>query len=348
MPTNRAVLFTSSEKLRQTFFSWFDESASRFSVMGLGLWPEDVFELTYTDKFNEEVIAAYSRSENCVPKTIKYQFDFHSYQQSLTSKAFGHIAVYADIIGTTMTVFDGLTLRYPESFSVVAIARQQTKGQGRSGNKWLSPVGCAMFTLVVAIPMKSKLGQSLPILQHLTSVAVAHSVRSLPGLQEVNIGVKWPNDIYFGSEIKLGGVVVKSTMFKNNCIASIGCGVNICNEKPTVCVNQILKENYNKSDVLSCEQVIARTLTILEALIDDFQQNGPQGFLEMYYKYWIHSGANVKVQRDRHSSEKLNALVIGIDECGYLRVRLDDGSITTLNPDGNSFDLTKNLIIAKS
>ena len=40
--------------------------------------------------------------------------------------------------------------------------------------------------------------------------------------QNVNLRVKWPNDIYYGSSIKLGGVIVKSTMLHDVCIASIG------------------------------------------------------------------------------------------------------------------------------
>ena len=57
------------------------------------------------------------------------------------------------------------------------------KFAGRGGNKWLSPVGCAMFTLVVHVPIQSQLGVALPFLQHLTTVAVVHGIRNTPELQ---------------------------------------------------------------------------------------------------------------------------------------------------------------------
>lgn len=40
-----------------------------------------------------------------------------------------------------------------------------------------------MFTLVAHIPLKSHLGVALPFLQHLTTVAAVHAIRTLPGLE---------------------------------------------------------------------------------------------------------------------------------------------------------------------
>lgn len=54
---------------------------------------------------------------------------------------------------------------------------------GRSKNAWLSPLGCAMFTLKVQVNLRSKLGQRIPFLQHLAALAVVEAVRSLPGYE---------------------------------------------------------------------------------------------------------------------------------------------------------------------
>lgn len=51
---------------------------------------------------------------------------------------------------------------------------------GRGPNAWLSPVGCALFTLLVSIPLRSQLGQRIPFIQHLMSLAVVEAVRSIP------------------------------------------------------------------------------------------------------------------------------------------------------------------------
>lgn len=54
---------------------------------------------------------------------------------------------------------------------------------GRGRNAWLSPLGCAMFTLSVEVDLSSRLGQRIPFLQHLAALAVVEAVRTLPGYQ---------------------------------------------------------------------------------------------------------------------------------------------------------------------
>lgn len=54
---------------------------------------------------------------------------------------------------------------------------------GRGKNAWLSPVGCAMFTLGVQVELSSRLGRRIPFLQHLAALAVVEAVRTLPGYQ---------------------------------------------------------------------------------------------------------------------------------------------------------------------
>lgn len=54
---------------------------------------------------------------------------------------------------------------------------------GRGRNAWLSPAGCALATLLVSIPLRSNLGQRIPFVQHLMSLAVVEAVRSIPGYQ---------------------------------------------------------------------------------------------------------------------------------------------------------------------
>lgn len=41
-------------------------------------------------------------------------------------------------------------------------------------------------------------------------------------LQDINLRLKWPNDIYYGQEIKLGGVLVKSTIVDGIVHATVG------------------------------------------------------------------------------------------------------------------------------
>ena len=54
---------------------------------------------------------------------------------------------------------------------------------GRGGNVWLSPKGCAMFSLHVRLKLHTSLGQRVSYLQHITSLAVVEAVRGLQGYE---------------------------------------------------------------------------------------------------------------------------------------------------------------------
>lgn len=47
------------------------------------------------------------------------------------------------------------------------------------------------------------------------------------------------------------------------------------------------------------------------------------------------------------NSEEKDANIIGVDEYGFLKVKLVDGKVETVQPDGNSFDMLKGLIVPK-
>lgn len=79
-----------------------------------------------------------------------------------------------------------------------------------------------MFSIVVTVEFDTKLGLRLPYLQHIASLALVEAVRSLEGYQDINVCLKWPNDIYHGRNVKIGGVVVSSTAYGNSFSAVIG------------------------------------------------------------------------------------------------------------------------------
>ncbi|CAD7693645.1 unnamed protein product [Nyctereutes procyonoides] len=240
-----------------------------------------------------------------------------------------------------------LMFEIPQEMGLIAIAVRQTQGKGRGANAWLSPMGCALSTLLISIPLRSQLGQRIPFIQHLMSLAVVEAVRSIPEYQDISLRVKWPNDIYYSDLMKLGGVLVNSTLLGETFYILIGCGFNVSNSNPTICINDLVTE-YNKQHKaelkpLRADELIARTVTVLEKLIDTFQDKGPNGVLPLYYKYWVHSGQQVRLG----GLEGPEVWIVGLDDSGFLQVQQENGDVVTVHPDGNSFDMLRNLIIPK-
>ncbi|XP_054481732.1 biotin--protein ligase isoform X2 [Anoplopoma fimbria] len=275
------------------------------------------------------------------------QFSMETYRKNLKTSLLGHTLLYAEVASSTMDLLQGLTLHLPKELGLIAVAARQSQGRGRGGNAWLSPLGCAMFTLTVQVELSSRLGQRIPFLQHLAALAVVEAVRTLPGYQDIDLRVKWPNDIYYSNLMKLGGVLVTSTVIGSTFHLLIGCGFNVTNSNPTVCINDLIQQHntqHNSSlQPLRCDQLIARTVSSLEALIGSFQRGGPDTVLPTYYKRWLHSGTLVRLW----SEDGLEAEVVGLDQNGFLQVHNKEHGVVSVEPDGNSFDMLKNLVVIK-
>ncbi|XP_073440757.1 biotin--protein ligase isoform X1 [Dendrobates tinctorius] len=276
--------------------------------------------------------------------------DFHldRYRENLQTEKLGKAVLFSEVTTSTFNLLDGLMFHQPKEVGLIAIATRQTQGKGRGGNIWLSPKGCAMMTLLVSIPLSSPLGQRIAFVQHLMSLAVVEAVRTLPGYEDIELKVKWPNDIYYSNLMKLGGVLVNSTLMGHTFHILIGCGFNVTNSNPTICINDLIHEHNKRYrtniDPLRADTLIARSVTALERLIRIFQEEGPGAILPVYYKYWVHSGQQIRLGGE----DGPLAWIVGIDDSGFLQVLQEGKDVVTVHPDGNSFDMIRNLIIPKS
>ncbi|XP_035896454.1 biotin--protein ligase isoform X2 [Anopheles stephensi] len=273
-------------------------------------------------------------------------FSTVEYFDNLTTHKVGRIGIYAPIMTSSMQIVSNLTLAH----GFMVIARYQTKGKGRNNNQWLSPPGCAMFSLQLHIPMSSMLGQRLPIVQHLVAISVVSAVLSLPGYEKLDLGLKWPNDIYAYGASKLGGSIFNTQVDATVAIVNVGVGFNLSNSKPTLCLNDVITQ-YNekhstKLPLLSYEKTFALIFNKLEELYDRVQSEGIEVLQQEYYRHWLHQDAEISMIGTE--GESLQGTIVGIDEYGFLLVKKQpSGETVSVHPDGNSFDMMQGLIVPK-
>nr|XP_054753941.1 biotin--protein ligase-like [Lytechinus pictus] len=246
-------------------------------------------------------------------------FNFDVYRNNLQTRILGNVVLYAEVLPTTMDVFDGFMFKVPDNIGCVCIATRMTGGKGRGGNRWLAPIGCAMFSLHVRIPLKTHLADKLPFLQHIASAAVVEAVRSLKGYEDFDLRLKWPNDIYYGNKQKLGGVIVNSSCLDGVFHAIIGKEMilGVFPSVPTTCINDLIHK-HNEEKRTSLNPVTMEMLIPSDAKIRLESANGDE------------------------------VTITGLDNSGFLQVKKTDGSILSVQPDGNTFDMLKNLISMKS
>ncbi|XP_043848821.1 biotin--protein ligase isoform X2 [Dromiciops gliroides] len=345
-PLTPLYLFTAEEEVRVSFMQWLERNVDPEGVMTFSK-----LSLKFVSSYKPELEVTPSHMP-VITETEEFEteehFNLEIYRKNLQTKQLGKIILFAEVTSSTMSLLDGLMFVVPPDLGLVAIAAQQTQGKGRDGNVWLSPMGCSLSTLHISIPLYSHLGQRIPFVQHLMSLALVEAVRSIPEYQDINLRVKWPNDIYYSDQIKLGGVLVNSTLVGTTFHILIGCGVNVNNSNPTICINDLIieynKKHNKKLSLFRVDCLIARTITTLERLIDAFQDKGPNAVLPLYYKYWIHSGQQIRL--GSHAGPMV--WIVGIDDSGFLQVHQEGGDVVTVHPDGNSFDMLSNLIIPKT
>ncbi|XP_049844576.1 biotin--protein ligase isoform X1 [Schistocerca gregaria] len=267
------------------------------------------------------------------------------YFQALKTKVLGQVVLYTEVMTSSMDVLEGAELLD----GLAVVTHRQTRGKGRSGNTWISPEGCAVFSVHLHISRSSYLGQHLLLVQHLAGLAIVSSICSLPGYENLNLRLKWPNDIYVGSTVKIGGVLVTSSYHQNFIICNIGCGINLNNEAPTTCINALINEYKQRANetiqLLSLEKYLAGVFNRLEELLERVQSGNITEFLDLYYTYWLHSDAKITVTDTDGACHDVT--VLGIDDYGFIVVRNHFGNCFSVHPGDNSFDLFRGMIIPK-
>ncbi|XP_046437557.1 biotin--protein ligase-like isoform X1 [Daphnia pulex] len=303
------------------------------------------------DMMTVELTKSFSTNKQEPPINIRRnqssRFNQRDYFDMLKTKVLGRTGLYFDVVGSTHSVLEGCD-SFPDG--LVVIARRQSQGRGRSGNVWMSPEGCAMFSLRMRFPLQSELGRHLPLLQHIVALAIVLAAKGLPHCHELQLGVKWPNDVYHQDvsrkmSTKIGGVLVTTSIMGSIVMAAIGCGVNLNNQRPTLCLNDLIRQ-VGETRPLSLEHFLAAVFNQLENLVDSISCGRLNQVLALYHQHWLHSkGTEVTVLTA--DDETVTAQILGIDEHGFLRVQPREGPSITVHPDGNSFDMLNGLLVPK-
>jgi len=108
------------------------------------------------------------------------------------------------------------------------VAEAQTRGRGRNGRAWASPVGNLYASLLLVDPAPRERAAELGFV---AGTALASALREILA-GDVRLAIKWPNDILFAGA-KLGGILLESTDLPDGRFACVaGFGVN-CASHPT-------------------------------------------------------------------------------------------------------------------
>lgn len=205
---------------------------------------------------------------------------------------------------------------------VVVFAESQTKGRGRLGRKWISPVGKGLWFSVLLRPKLRP--QEATQLTVVAATALARAIRSQTQLAPE---IKWPNDILLRGR-KVAGILTELSAEVdrvNHVILGIGLDVNQVAEDFPPDVRKIATSLKIETDAVVDRAALAAA--ILRELDRDYARVCDGGFAELADEWESRCttlGRNVSVHiGDRQVRGRAEAL----DDDGALLVRTEHGRI---------------------
>ena len=315
------------------------------------------------------------RSNDPTPKTIYLHAFPTTYQNFSPKEYFSHLPAtstigqslaYVESTSSTQTLLDknpAFLRSLPSGF--VVHATSQLNGRGRAGNTWISPRGALAFSFTLRLPLK--LAGRLVFVQYLVSLAVVEGIKGYgAGWEGVDVGIKWPNDIYGRARMaerweKIGGIIVNSTYLEHEYVLVIGkthkkgeliigCGLNTTNPHPTTSLLNIIPETLAPP---THERLLANILFTFSDMYAEFLQSGFQKFEKKYYQRWLHEGKIVSIENGITRGRIMGISCVDGGSGGLIVDEVDmqgrtmGRKVVEVIADGNSFDMMKGLLRRK-
>lgn len=202
---------------------------------------------------------------------------------------------------------------------MVCLTEVQPQGRGRQGKSW---VATPYQNLMLSIAWRFAVGPAMVAgLSLAAGVAVA---RALEMYGVSDIGLKWPNDVFWRGR-KLAGLLVDvHGEASGPCTVALGIGVN-CRISPASArsIDQPWVDLHTIAGVTTERNRLAAVLIRqIHDMLVTFSRSGFAAYQADWNRRHLFANQPVRVLRDRTMFE---GTVDGIDEQGALRLRYADG-----------------------
>ena len=205
----------------------------------------------------------------------------------------------------------------------VCFAEHQSTGRGRRGRTWVSPYGNNLYMSILWRFQQGGIAATAGL-----SLAVGIAViRALKQHDILDVGLKWPNDIYSQGK-KLGGILIEvSGETDGPCSAVIGVGLNLfLPASEAITINQAWTDltKVTGAAPISRNQLAATLLSHMLDIVNGFETLGIQAYLDEWRSYDCLKGQAATLYI---GLQQIDGIVEGIDDKGLLLINKTDGTI---------------------
>jgi BirA family biotin operon repressor/biotin-[acetyl-CoA-carboxylase] ligase len=197
----------------------------------------------------------------------------------------------------------------------VVLAEEQTAGMGRLGRSWHSPPDVGIYcSVILKLPVPPA---SLPVAMLVLALATAEAIQNATPLA---CDLRWPNDVLV-HEKKVAGILAQ--FVDTSVVAGIGINVNqtwLPDNLRTPASSLRMESNGR---IYSREEIIISLLSALDSFCGMLTNEGSESILRAF------SAASSYALNRRVTIEESGrkGITAGLDQNGFLLVRLDDGRI---------------------
>lgn len=205
----------------------------------------------------------------------------------------------------------------------VCMAEAQTAGRGRQGRKWISPFGCSLY-----FSMYREFSGGFQAISGLSLAVGIAVVRTLAAFGAEQVGLKWPNDVYWDNK-KLAGILVDvEGNMHDQCQAIIGLGINIALpenmkeiDQPFTDLQSVL--NHHAQSPADKNELAIAIIRSLNQVFSQFEQQGLGALVDEWNALDVFRDQSVRLI---HGEHEILGVAKGIDPSGALRLQVIDDS----------------------
>lgn len=230
----------------------------------------------------------------------------------------GRQIVWLELTASTMTEAARLAAAGCRSGTAV-VAEEQLAGQGRQGKTWHSERETGLYvSIVLRLPLPAT---DAPVLTLALGLAVAEAISRTTDL---TCDLRWPNDLLIATR-KCAGILVQ--VDEPAFIAGIGINVNQT-AFPLALADTAASLRLITGLVQSRERLLVHLLTAIDSFTRMLVEGGAEPILRMFARASSYAtGKRVIVEQ---GDSLIQGTTEGLDPSGFLVVRKDDGTRSTI------------------
>ena len=242
--------------------------------------------------------------------------------KDLKTKTVGKRVYYFEEIDTTQNFAEQIALDEKENGTIV-IAGKQTAGKGRLDRKWTSPKGGIWFSLIIHPKFDVSTSTIVPIAG---AVALAKAIKNT---LDIDVSVKWPNDITLNGK-KVAGMLVDASFQANNIdYLILGIGINFDIDAKKIEKRLSKSANFYGVDSLRKKDDKTPPKILLREFLVQFEKTLIQlnkGEKAKIVKEWTKKADKIGKKISINTSDgKISGVAQGIDNDGALKLKTSEG-----------------------